>query len=153
MTFLPAAIPAARLSPQERGQDVKRVAVFDLDGRWSTVAAHRRCDARCVHRARSASADLRANSAHCWSQFAEAIQALADLPVARYPDLGMAYKEAFIRTWRAPEPMYDGARAALETLHEDGWILGIATGKARRGLEYIHNHHNPRSFRLRLLRR
>ena len=33
------------------------------------------------------------------------------------------------------EPLYPGVAKALDGLESDGWLLGIATGKARRGLE------------------
>lgn len=33
------------------------------------------------------------------------------------------------------EPMFDGARETVCGLDDDGWLLGIATGKARRGVD------------------
>lgn len=48
----------------------------------------------------------------------------------------------------APEaPLYPGARAALERLAADpGTLLGIATGKARRGLDHSFEVHDIGSF-------
>ncbi len=47
------------------------------------------------------------------------------------------YKSAF-RDMRASgtvhEPLFPGVETAIETLREQGWLLGIATGKAMRGL-------------------
>ncbi len=45
-----------------------------------------------------------------------------------------------------PEPLYPGAREALTDLGSDGWILGIATGKARRGLEATLTPHGIGEF-------
>lgn len=79
----------------------------------------------------------------------EAIQTLApELSPERYPELGLAYKNAFLRNREAGmhEPLYDGAREMLERLRADGWLLGVATGKARRGLDFILNHHGLRDW-------
>ncbi len=52
-----------------------------------------------------------------------------------------ALAEAYSDAWRSfsflPEsidPLFPGVVAALDQLEADGWILGIATGKSRRGL-------------------
>lgn len=48
-----------------------------------------------------------------------------------------SYKEAFAESRRRhdpPEPMFPGAGEALAALAADGWLLGIATGKSRRGV-------------------
>jgi phosphoglycolate phosphatase len=42
------------------------------------------------------------------------------------------------------EPLYDGARGALDALEAAGWLLGIATGKGRRGLEAVLLRHDLR---------
>lgn len=39
------------------------------------------------------------------------------------------------------EPLYGGARETLERLSDEGWLLGVATGKARRGLDIVFGHH------------
>ncbi len=55
------------------------------------------------------------------------------------------YKEAFfaLRTEGGMvEPMFPGALAALDALEADGWLLGIATGKARRGLDAVLASHS-----------
>lgn len=66
-----------------------------------------------------------------------------DLPKARYGELAEAYKQAFLRQ-RAEgrsEPLYDGARELVERLRREGWTLGIATGKARRGVRHFLETH------------
>jgi len=51
--------------------------------------------------------------------------------------IGGYYKEAF-QTLRAGgnvhEPLFPGVRETLATLEADGYLLGVATGKSRRGL-------------------
>ena len=39
------------------------------------------------------------------------------------------------------EPLYDGIAALLSELDEDGWMLGVATGKSDRGLNLCLDHH------------
>ncbi|HKJ72574.1 MAG TPA: HAD-IA family hydrolase [Alphaproteobacteria bacterium] len=52
--------------------------------------------------------------------------------------IGGYYKEAF-QTLRAGgnvhEPLFPGVRETLATLEADGYLLGVATGKSRRGLD------------------
>jgi phosphoglycolate phosphatase len=55
-----------------------------------------------------------------------------------------AYKEAFFALRQRPdhhEPLYDGALAILDRLEAEGILLGIATGKARRGLLAVLERH------------
>lgn len=73
-----------------------------------------------------------------------AIAVLApDLPEARYAQLAEAYKEAFVANRAAGhhEPLYAGARELVAQLREDGWRLGVATGKARRGVDAFLDTH------------
>lgn len=49
-----------------------------------------------------------------------------------------AYRAAFFQMrqeGRVHEPLYDGIRELLEALRGNGWELGVATGKTRRGLD------------------
>jgi phosphoglycolate phosphatase len=59
-------------------------------------------------------------------------------------DLAERYKAAFF-TLRGnglvDEPLYDGIAGVLSKLDEDGWMLGVATGKSDRGLERCLDHH------------
>lgn len=60
------------------------------------------------------------------------------------PGLAVAYKEAFVLR-RAEEdfkePLYDGAIETLERLANDGWLIGMATGKSHRGIRAIFEMH------------
>lgn len=61
--------------------------------------------------------------------------------LAQVDRLTEAYKAAFAARRRRPEhiePLYDGVRATLERLAaRDDVVLGIATGKSRRGLDAV----------------
>jgi phosphoglycolate phosphatase len=68
-----------------------------------------------------------------------------DATAAAHAALVDGYKRAFfeLRTGGGMvEPMFPGALAALDALATDGWLLGIATGKARRGLDAVLAAHD-----------
>lgn len=55
-----------------------------------------------------------------------------------------AYKAAFFACRQRPdhdEPLFMGALEAIAALENDGWLLGIATGKAMRGLKAVIERH------------
>ncbi len=62
---------------------------------------------------------------------------------ALYPGADDSFMDALTRAYRlyylerdtTPTPLYPGAEAMLATLSERGFLLAIATGKSRRGLE------------------
>jgi phosphoglycolate phosphatase len=74
---------------------------------------------------------------------------LPGLAVSERDVLVQLYKDSF-RALReesggeAQSPFYPGARAALERLDGAGWLLSIATGKARRGLDHMVDSHGLR---------
>lgn len=70
---------------------------------------------------------------------------LPDEPAARHARMAEIYKQAFW-TFRAsgayPEHLFDGARALLARLHaRPDVVLGIATGKSRRGVAHVIDVH------------
>lgn len=75
-----------------------------------------------------------------------------DLSEVEAIDLANLYRQSFIdlRAEKGGEQtslMYDGARDALERLHaQDKTLLGIATGKARRGLDHAYASHKIGHF-------
>lgn len=75
----------------------------------------------------------------------EAVARLAPrLDAPAHDAIAEAYKAAFYRNRLAgthPEPLFDGAVAALDALEAAGFLLGIATGKSRRGLDATLAHH------------
>ena len=69
---------------------------------------------------------------------------IPDLPPSRSERLVEAYKAAFFAQRQRPdhhEPLFDGVVAALDALEAQGWLLGIATGKAKRGLVAVLERH------------
>jgi len=79
----------------------------------------------------------------------EAVQVLApEADSGLHDALAEAYKNAFHanRQRGMNEPLYAGAREALDGLKADGWALGVATGKARRGLDFILDHHRLAAY-------
>ncbi len=128
---------------------MKRLAVFDIDG---TLVDSRRAIGDAVRGAWEM-LDLEPPSYDETRRIVglsliEAVRVLApDLPPERYAELGLAYKEVFLRNRAAglDEPLYDGAATTLPTLKNDGWLLGIATSKGRGGIQHLldaHGWHN-----------
>ena len=59
------------------------------------------------------------------------------------------YKNAFIANRSDPdfkEPLYEGALDLLSDMQADGWLMGVATGKSRRGLNAIFDMHGLERF-------
>jgi len=55
-------------------------------------------------------------------------------------ELDRIYRDCFVRYRAMPdyeEPIFEGVHETLEALDKAGVILGIATGKARRGVDYF----------------
>lgn len=55
------------------------------------------------------------------------------------------FKEAFVARRAAngfDEPLYEGALETLHRLADEGWLLGVATGKPRRGLDMVLEHYD-----------
>lgn len=70
----------------------------------------------------------------------QAIRALApSTDEATQAELDAAYRRIF-RAHREGgqlvEPLYDGIAELVVQLSEEGWVLGVATGKSQRGLEH-----------------
>jgi len=77
----------------------------------------------------------------------QAMEALVPgLPGPERDRLVQLYKDSFFALRRenggeANSPFYPGARDAIERLDRAGWLLSIATGKARRGLNHMLDSH------------
>lgn len=68
-----------------------------------------------------------------------------DFPAEGAVRIGNDFREIFVRNrsdGTHAEGLYDGAREILEALDEEGWLLGVATGKPRRGLDHILDTHD-----------
>jgi phosphoglycolate phosphatase len=77
---------------------------------------------------------------------AQALAALIPAEAALDPELlAQRYRDAFHEVRRRPEldePLFAGALEALDALAADGFLLGVATGKGRRGLEATLGRHD-----------
>lgn len=75
----------------------------------------------------------------------EACRRLApDLPASELAPLVNTYREAFVKLraeGKGFEPLYEGAKALVEELSDSGWLLAIATGKSRRGIDAFYEQH------------
>jgi phosphoglycolate phosphatase len=123
-----------------------RLAVFDCDG---TLVDSQHVIVACMHKAFSGEgltaptlADVRRiiglPLAECVARLAPGEEAL------RVDRLVEAYKEAFFAIRQQPEhsePLFEGALAALDAVEAEGWLLGIATGKSKRGLLAVLEQH------------
>lgn len=68
-----------------------------------------------------------------------------DYPAEGAVRIANSFREIFVRNrsdGTHTEGLYPGARDLLETLDQDGWLLGVATGKPRRGLDHILDAHD-----------
>lgn len=123
----------------------EKLAVFDVDG---TLVDSRRSIAEAMDMAFRALAlpppGYDATRRIVGLSLKPAIAVLApDLPDADYGRLAEAYKDAFIANREAglAEPLYEGARELVTRLRDEGWKLGVATGKARRGVDAFLDRH------------
>jgi phosphoglycolate phosphatase len=65
-------------------------------------------------------------------------------PDGDHAALTQAYKEAFFAmrgAGQVEEPLFEGIVELLDVLEEDGWLLGVATGKSDRGLRHCLESH------------
>lgn len=65
-------------------------------------------------------------------------------PYSVHRAMAEAYKEAFRALHLLPdsmEPLFPGVHEALDALEEQGWLLGLATGKSQRGVESFLQAH------------
>ena len=51
-------------------------------------------------------------------------------------DIAERYRAHFFSSSEAPSQLFEGAREVIEGLHQAGYLLAVATGKGRRGLDY-----------------
>ena len=61
-------------------------------------------------------------------------------------ELFHTYKEHFKDHAQISSPLFYGAIELLEELHQRGYILAVATGKARQGLDHNWHHSNTKHY-------
>lgn len=130
------------------------LVVFDVDG---TLIDSQDVIVTAMHRAFAAGGRPLPSRAEVLAvvglSLADAVARLApDLGATAVDDAVERYRAAFIglRTetgGEAAAPLYPGARAAVEALHaRPEVLLGVATGKARRGLDHAFAAHDLDRF-------
>ncbi|MBP7000218.1 HAD-IA family hydrolase [Amaricoccus sp.] len=127
----------------------RQLVVFDVDGTLvdsqHVILASMDAAFAAIGRARPGDADV---LAIVGLSLPEAMAALApELDAAARGALVEGYRSSFLAARAAgggesAAPLYPGARAALERLSADpATLLGVATGKARRGLDHVLHAH------------
>ncbi len=128
-----------------------RLVIFDVDGTLIDsqdfiLAAMRRAFARAERPAPSDQAAL----GIVGLSLPQAMEVLVPgVPGSERDRLVRLYKDSFLALreesgGEAHSPFYPGARDALERLDGAGYLLSIATGKARRGLDHMLDSHGLR---------
>jgi len=124
---------------------LRRLAVFDVDG---TLLDSRNAISEAIGAAFTtlglAAPPYEQTRRVVGLSLTEAMRTLApDISEPHLDTLTEAYKQAFVRQREEGrlEALYAGAREALSELKGQGWLIGIATGKARRGVEKFLEHH------------
>jgi phosphoglycolate phosphatase len=123
----------------------KRLVIFDCDG---TLVNSKFAIASAMSSAFAACALPQPEKEHVWRIIGLSLEEgighlLAPDRTDRTADVAAAYRSAFFeqRQSRAPEPVFDGMRECLSALAGGGAVLGIATGKSRRGLDAVLSAH------------
>lgn len=125
---------------------MNRLAIFDCDGTL-VDSQHNICLAMedCFQRGGLIPPDRSVIRRIVGLSLMEAVMALApDAHPDLHIQLGEDYKTAFQRLRFAgmiEEPLFTGVPETIAALAEDGWLLGVATGKSDRGLALCLDHH------------
>lgn len=137
-----------------RERAMRRLVVFDVDG--TLVDSQRIILASMAHAFVAIGAAPPPDAevlAIVGLSLPEAMAALApELPAVAQRALVEGYRDSFVAARaaggaEAAAPLYPGARAALERLAEQpGMLFGVATGKARRGLDHLFDAHALHGF-------
>ncbi len=122
----------------------RRLVLFDVDGTLIDSQDHIVAAMAAAYGALSLPAPARAQTLSIVGlSLPEAIARLSpELDPDIQAGLVAAYKDSFNTRRADPPPLFPGARAALMALAgRDGVILGVATGKSRRGLDKMIEVH------------
>jgi len=55
----------------------------------------------------------------------------------RLDELKASYSRHYVRLDTAPPPFFDTVRETMDELHSQGYLLAVATGKSRKGLDRV----------------
>jgi phosphoglycolate phosphatase len=70
---------------------------------------------------------------------------LPALPAAEYPRMVERYRHHYLGKDQ-DIPLFSGAERVVHDLHAAGFLLGVATGKSRRGLDRVLDHTGLRAY-------
>lgn len=77
----------------------------------------------------------------------EALRTLyPELDSQQHGQLTAQYREHFLGNQQAASPLFEGARALLEELHQQDYLLAVATGKGRAGLDKVLDETGLREY-------
>lgn len=62
------------------------------------------------------------------------------------PKIIARYRHHYLVANATPTPLFEGAQALIEALHQRGYLLAVATGKSRRGLDQALDESELRSW-------
>lgn len=125
---------------------MNRLAIFDCDGTL-VDSQHNICLAMedCFQRGGLVAPERAVIRRIVGLSLMEAVCALApDAEPELQRQLSEDYKTAFTRlrhSGMVDEPLFEGIPELITALVEDGWLLGVATGKSDRGLAFCLDHH------------
>lgn len=125
---------------------MNRLAIFDCDGTL-VDSQHNICLAMedCFQRGGLVPPDRAAIRRIVGLSLMEAVcELVPDAEPELQRQLSEDYKTAFQRLrgfGLVEEPLFDGIAELIATLIEDGWLLGVATGKSDRGLAHCLGYH------------
>jgi phosphoglycolate phosphatase len=123
-----------------------RLAIFDCDGTL-VDSQHNICLAMedCFQRGGLIPPERAAIRRIVGLNLMEAVCALApEAAPELHRQMSEDYKTAFKRLrgfGMVDEPLFEGVAETIAALVDDGWLLGVATGKSDRGLELCLDHH------------
>jgi len=125
---------------------MNRLALFDCDGTLvDSGATIHRALALTFAEAGLAVPEARQSRRVIGLSLTEAMAALLPgLGAADHHALAQSYKLQFTALRGAgevEEPLFEGIIELLDTLEQDGWLLGVATGKSDRGLKHCLDLH------------
>ncbi|WP_109807620.1 HAD-IA family hydrolase [Sphingosinithalassobacter portus] len=126
---------------------MNHLALFDCDGTLVDSQANIcRAMEECFSIARLVPPDRAAIRQIVGLSLVEAIAKLVpDADDALHRTMAEDYKRTFQAMRRTgtldEEPLFDGIADTLAALEDDGWLLGVATGKSDRGLHHILEYH------------
>ena len=124
-----------------------RLVVFDWDGTLADSTAIIAAALQAACRDIGAPVPLDADARYVIGLgLADALaHAVPDLPRDRYPDLVARYRHHYLA--RDPSiPLFVGVREMLAELGAAGFVLGVATGKSRAGLDHALAQHGIGGF-------